>query len=93
MGGNGRGGRGNGRNRGSGGIYTVDASITSYKTASATDLLASVNGKRFRLGASTIGCAKTTLNNSSLKGSGAGASKTRIETGYVTIVSPVVVMV
>ena len=40
-----------------------------------------------------IGCATTTMNASSFKGSGSGASKTRIDTGYVIVVSPVVVVV
>ena len=41
----------------------------------------------------SIGCETTTLNASSFKGYGAGASKTRIENGSGIVVSPVVVIV
>ena len=83
-------------NRGSGGgegISTVDASITWAKTTPTTDPQDSVNGESGRPGVSDIGCATTTLNDLSFKESGAGDSKTWTETGYVMVVSPVVVMV
>ena len=69
---------GSGINRGSvggGGISTVDSSITLAKTAPTTDPLAFVNGGSGRPVIYSIGCATTTLNASSFKGSGAGASK------------------
>ena len=94
--GHGRGGRGTGINivtGGGGGIYTVDASLTWAKTAPTTDPPASVNGESGRPSVSGIGCATTTLNDSSFKGSGAVISKTLIETGYVIVVYPVVVVV
>ena len=75
---NGRGGRGTGRNLGSGGggvISTVYASTAWTKTSPTTDPPASVNGDSVRTGVSAIGCATTTLNASSFKVSGAGASK------------------
>ena len=109
MGGNGRGGIVTGRSRGSrggGGISTVDSSIIWDKTPPATDPPSSVNGYSFRavspasvngyslrIGVSSIGCATTTLNASSFKGSGAVASKNRIMTGSVIVVSPLVVVV
>ena len=40
-----------------------------------------------------IGCETATLNASSFNGSGAGDLKTRIKTGSVIVVSPVLVMV
>ena len=76
MGGDGRGGIRNGRNQGSGGdggIYTVDASITCDKTAPTTNSPASINGESSWPGVLAIGCATTTLNDSSFKSSGAGA--------------------
>ena len=83
--GNGGGDRGTGINYlsgsdqgsgGGGGIYTVYASTTWDKTAPTTVPPASVNIESARLGVLSIGCATTTLNASSFKGSGAGASKT-----------------
>ena len=109
MGGNGRVCRVSGRSRGSGrcgGISTVDASITWAKTALTTDPQASVNGDSGqavspasikvdsgRPVSSDIGCANTTLNASSFKGSVSGTLKTQIDTGYVLVLSPVVVVV
>ena len=109
MGVNVKGGRGNGGSGGSGGgggIPTVDASITRAKIAPTTGPSASVNGDRKQSVSpasdnvesvwpvvSVIGCETTTLNDSSFKVSGDDASKTRIDTGYVIVVSPLVVVV
>ena len=109
MGGNGRGSRGTERSRGSGGggsISTVDSSIAWDKIPPITETPASVNGDSARAVSPasvngenskpviySIGCATTTLNASSFKGCGAGASKAQTKNGYVIFVSPVVVMV
>ena len=102
MRGNSRGGRVNGinrgseRNRGSGGgrgISTVYISIKWDITGPITDPTASDNVESGRTLLSAIGCVSTTLNASSFKGYGASTSKTRIETGYVIVVSQVVVVV
>ena len=99
MGGNGGGGRGterilgSGSNQGSGGgagISTVDASITWAKTPPTTYPPDSVNGESRRPSVFPIGCATTTMNDSSFKVSGAGASENLTETGSVTVVSTVV---
>ena len=85
-----------GSNLGSGvgeGITTVDASITWDKTPPTTYPPSSVRGEIVRPGVLVIGCATTTLNSPSFKGSGAGASKNWTETVYVTVVSPVVAVV
>ena len=82
--------------RGSGGgwgIYTVYASITQDKIAPTTNPQSSVNVESIRLVISAIGCATTTLDASSFKGSGAGDSKHLTHTGSVMFVSPVVVVV
>ena len=79
MGGNGIGGRVTGRNQGSdggGGISTVRAYFTWSKKYLTTDPQASFNADSGSPGVYSIGCATTTLNSSSFKGSGAGASKT-----------------
>ena len=76
MEGNGRGVRGNGINRGSGGyggIYTVYSSITWAITAPATDPPASVNGESGRTGIFSIGRETTAMNDSSFRGYGDGA--------------------
>ena len=57
-------------------ISTVYASTTWAKTAPTTDPPAYVNGESVRPGVLDIGYATTTMNASSFKGSGAGASKT-----------------
>ena len=91
-----RGGIVTGRNRGSvgvGGISAVYSSITWAKTSPITYPPASVNGKSSLPGVSAICCATTTLKDSSFKGSGDGALKTRIDTLSLIVVSPVVVMV
>ena len=85
MGGNGGGGRGTGRiwgsgsnpgSGGGGGISTVDASIKWYKIPPTTDPPASVNGESGSPGVLAIGFENTTLNDSSFKWYGSGASKT-----------------
>ena len=94
MGGNGRGGRVTGRNRLIGvgeGISTVDSSITWAKMTPTTDPPASANGYSGHTGVLAIGIATTTLNASSIKGSGAGESKNLIENGSVIVVSPVII--
>ena len=94
--GNGGGGRGTGINLesgGCGGKSTLDASIPWAKTLPTTGPPASINGESNQPGVSTIGCATVTLNASSFKGSGAGASEIQIETRSVIFVSPVLVMV
>ena len=83
MGGDERGGRGtenkkSGRNQGSGGgggISTLDESITWDIMASTTDPPAYANVESVWQYISCIGCATTTLNDSSFKGSGAIPSK------------------
>ena len=102
MGGNGVVGRGNGIIWGSGsnqliggggGISTVDASITWDKMPPTINPPASVNVESVRTGILAIGCLTTTLNVSSFKWSGTGASKTWTETGSMMFVSPLVFVV
>ena len=102
MGGNVRVVRGTGRDQGSGinweiggggGISTVDTSIPWAIASPTTDSPASVNGDIVWTGVFSIGCTTTTLNASWFKGSSAGASENRIDTSYVMVVSPVVVVV